>query len=72
MTFLLRAASKVLFLAAAFLFFWGGRAISDVTKMDRIVAEGIGIGLAIVFAALGVAAKSAADNADDKDQPLNE
>jgi hypothetical protein len=36
------------------------------------VVEGIGIGLAVVFAALGVAAKSAADNADDKDLPLNE
>jgi hypothetical protein len=64
---LLRGASQTLFVIAALLFFVGGRAISEFTKADRVLAEMLGIGLAFVFGIVGMIAKNAADNLDDED-----
>jgi hypothetical protein len=57
----------MLFGIAGLLFFVGGRAISEFTKTDRVLAEMLGIGLAVVFGIFGMAAKNAADNRDDED-----
>ena len=65
---LLRGASNTLFVIAGLSFFVGGRAISEFTKTDRVLAEGLGIGLTVVFAALGMLAKSRADDLDDDDE----
>ena len=65
---LLRGASNTLFVIAGLSFFVGGRAISEFTKTDRVLAEGLGIGLTVVCAALGMVAKSRADDLDDDDE----
>jgi len=49
------------------LFLVGGRAISDFTKTDRVLAEFLGIGLAVVFLVLGMVAKNAADDRNGED-----
>jgi hypothetical protein len=64
---LLRGASQALFVIAPLLFFVGGRAISEFTKADRVLAEMLGIGLAFVFGIAGMVAKNAADNLHDED-----
>ena len=64
---LLTGTSKTLFVIAGFLFFVGGRAISEFTKADRVLAEMLGIGLAFVIGIIGMVAKNAADNLDDED-----
>jgi drug/metabolite transporter (DMT)-like permease len=64
---LLRGTSQMLFGIAGLLFFVGGRAISEFTKADRVLAEMLGIGLAFVFGIFGIVAKNAADNLDDED-----
>jgi hypothetical protein len=65
MRLLLKAASQTLFALAGLMFLFGGRAISEYTKTDRLSAEGLGIGLAVVCAVIGMLAKDAADNLDD-------
>ncbi|HXW13139.1 MAG TPA: hypothetical protein VEN79_01415 [Terriglobia bacterium] len=45
----------------------GGRAISEFTKTDWILAEFLGMGLAPVFVVLGIVAKNAADAHDGED-----
>lgn len=67
MKHLLKGISQVLFVIAGLLFFVGGRAISEFTKTDRVTAEMVGIGLAVVFGVFGMVAKNAADNLDDED-----
>ena len=64
---LLKGTSQALIVIAALLFFWGGRAISEFAKMERVGAEVIGIGSAVVLGILAFIAKSAADNLDGKD-----
>jgi drug/metabolite transporter (DMT)-like permease len=63
---LLKGASQALFALAGLLFLVGGRAISEYTKTDRLSADGLGIGLAVVCAVIGMLAKDAADNLDDE------
>jgi len=63
---LLKGTSQALFVLAGLLFLFGGRAISEYTKTDRLSAEGRGIGLAVVSAVIGMLAKDAADNLDDE------
>lgn len=63
---LLKGASQLLFVIAGLLFLVGGRAISEFTKTDRVLAEFLGIGLAVVFVVLGFVAKSAADDLNDE------
>lgn len=45
----------------------GGRAISELTKTDRVLAEFLGIGLAVVFLVVGMVAKNAADDRNAED-----
>ena len=66
---LLSATSQILFVIAALLFFVGGRAINTFTKTDRLLAEMLGIGMAVVLGIFGMVAKNAADNLDDEDSP---
>lgn len=47
---------------AGLLFLVGGRAISEFTKVDWVIAEFLGLGLAAVFLVLGMMAKNAADD----------
>jgi len=48
------------------LFLVGGRAVSEFTKADRLLAECLGIGLAVVFLVLGFVVKNAADDVNDE------
>jgi hypothetical protein len=50
--------SKTLLVIGAFSFFFGGRAIAEFTRMDRVSAEVVGIAFAFVFVALGFGLKS--------------
>ncbi len=59
--------SQILIGIAGLLFLFGGKAISEFAKMDRLLAEMLGIGLAFVFGACGMMAKSAADDLDCED-----
>jgi hypothetical protein len=55
--------------------FWvGGRAISEFAKVDRILAEMVGILIAVVFITLGYALKSAGapDEAPDDEGSSSE
>ena len=64
---LLQGVAWLLFAIAAFAFFWGGRAISEFAKTERILAELEGLLLAAVCEALGAWAKVAFDNIDEGD-----
>ena len=64
---LLKRPSQALFAIAGLLFLVGGRAISEFTKADRVLAEFLGIGLAVVFVVLGFVAKNAADDLNGED-----
>jgi hypothetical protein len=64
---LLKGASQLLFVIAGLLFLVGGRAISEFTKTDRVLAEFLGIGLAVVFLVLGIVAKNAAHDLNEED-----
>jgi hypothetical protein len=64
---LLKRTSQVFFVIAGLLFLVGGRAISEFTKTDRVLAEFLGIGLAVLFLVLGFVAKNAADDLNDED-----
>jgi hypothetical protein len=65
---LLRGLSKVVFVIAGFAFLVGGRAISEFGKVDRILAEMLGIMFALVCAGLGMFLKSAGEP-DENDLP---
>jgi hypothetical protein len=58
---LLRGTSQVLFVLAGLSFFGGGLAIKLFTNIDRVSAEMIGIGVAVVCGILGVVASRAGD-----------
>jgi hypothetical protein len=66
---LLRGVSWLLFVSAGLAFWWGGRAISESAKTERMLAEMEGITLAPVCAGLGALAKAAADHLDDGENP---
>ena len=60
----LRAASW-LFLGIAGIAFWvGGRAISEFAKVDRILAEFLGLLIAVVTGIAGYVLKTSADDLD--------
>lgn len=60
----LRGIAWSLFGVAGLAFWVGGRAISEFTRTDRILAEMMGLGLAAVTGALGFVAKTKADDLD--------
>jgi hypothetical protein len=64
---LLKGASQVLFVVAGLLFLVGGRAISEFTKTDLILAEFLGMGLAALFFVLGIVARNAAGGLNGED-----
>jgi lysylphosphatidylglycerol synthetase-like protein (DUF2156 family) len=64
---ILKGTSQILFVIAGLLLLVGGRAISEVTKLDWVFAEFLGMGLAAVFFVLGMMAKNAADDLDGGD-----
>jgi hypothetical protein len=55
---LLQGVSWLLFAIAGLSFWVGGRAISEFAKMDRLLSEVAGLGLAGVCGALGFVAKT--------------
>ena len=65
---LLYGTSQVLLAIAGFSFFVGGRAINAITKIDRMSAEVVGIGIAVVFGIFGVVARRAGDYLDDDEK----
>src|SRR5581483_12180407 len=57
-----------MFVVAGGLFFFGGRAITELTKTERLLAEGLGIGLAVVCAVIAMHGKRCRrDNLDDQE-----
>jgi hypothetical protein len=58
---LLRGVAWLLFAIAGLTFWWGGQAISEFAKTERMLAEMEGISLAVLFAGLGAIAKAAED-----------
>lgn len=55
----------MLLLAAGGLSFWaGGRFLNEVFRMERILAEFLGLGAAVVLIVLGFGAKALAENLD--------
>lgn len=67
MKLFLKGASQVLFVIAGLLFLVGGRAISEFAKIDWVLSEFLGLGLAAVFFVFGMMAKNAADDIDGGD-----
>jgi hypothetical protein len=64
----LRTVSGLLFGIAGIAFFFGGRAIREVTKTDLVLSEMAGIFVAIVCLGLGALAKSAGE----EDEPVED
>jgi hypothetical protein len=58
----LRGVAWLLFVIAA-----GGRAINEFAGTERMLAEAEGIGLAVVFAALGVVLESAGKRVSERE-----
>lgn len=62
-----RGLSWLSFIVAGLLFWVGGRAISEFGKIDRVLGEMLGLGLAVLFVGIGAIAKNAGepDEGDD-------
>jgi hypothetical protein len=70
---LLHAVAWILFAIAGLAFWWGGRAISEFGKIDRIFSEMLGLGIAFATGGLGYIFKTKADDLGaEQDRPLNE
>jgi p-aminobenzoyl-glutamate transporter AbgT len=68
LAFLLRGISWFLFVIAGLAFWVGGRAMHEFAKMDRVLAEMVGIGLAAVCGVLGAVVKSAGENFTESEE----
>lgn len=66
--YLLAGLGWILLVIAGLSFFVGGRAISEFGKVERILAEVLGIAIAIACAALGVLAKAAGEHLGEQGQ----
>jgi len=60
----LRAGSWLLLGIAGIAFWVGGRAISEFAKVDRILAEFLGLLIAVVTGIVGYVLKTSADDLD--------
>jgi hypothetical protein len=69
---LLRAIAWVLFAIAVMLFWAGGRAISEFGRLDRVLAEFVGLGLAAACGVLGMMARNVAEGLEEDDQSPSE
>ena len=58
----LKCVSGILAVIAGLSFFWGGHAISDFFKIDRIFAEILGLGIAVICGAISFAVNNALDD----------
>ena len=58
----LHGLAWILFAIAGLAFWVGGRAISEFGKIDRILAEMLGLGIAFASGALGYILKTTADD----------
>jgi hypothetical protein len=66
---LLRGFSWLLFVLGGFSFLVGGRMISEFWKIDRILAEMIGLGIAAACGALGYVLKTAGEPDEVNEDP---
>ena len=57
------------FAIAGLSFFWGGRAINEFTGTDRMLAEMVGFGVAVVSAGFGAVLKAAQERFEAPDDP---
>ncbi len=64
---LLHGLSKLLFAAAGLFFLFGGRAIHDFANIDRLLAEVLGMAIAVACGFGGYLAKEAIENLDWED-----
>jgi hypothetical protein len=64
---LLNGASYLLFAIACMAFWFGGGLIQAVTQTDRALAEGEGIGLAMIFGGVGALVKTIATRLETGD-----
>ena len=62
--------SKALFLIGGLSFFFGGRALAEFAKVDRLLAEMAGIALAFVFVLLGFGLRSFSEKLTEADGNL--
>jgi hypothetical protein len=68
----LHGLAWILFAVAGLAFWVGGRAISEFGKVDRILAEMLGLGIAFASGALGYILKTTADDLGaEQDSPDN-
>jgi hypothetical protein len=66
----LHGLAWILFIFAGLAFWAGGRAISEFGKIDRILSEMLGLGIASVAGALGYILKTTADDlGSEQDSP---
>jgi hypothetical protein len=65
----LRAGSWLLLGIAGIAFWMGGRAISEFAKVDRILAEFLGLLVAVVTGIGGYLLKTSADDLDGTEDP---
>ena len=66
---LLRGIAWLLFVIAGLAFLVGGRAISEFGKIDRILAEFLGLGIAAATGALGYILNNTADDPGTDEDP---
>lgn len=62
--YFLQALSKLLFVVAGLFFFFGGRAIHEFAHVDRLLAEVLGIAIAVACGFGGYIAREAIENLD--------
>jgi hypothetical protein len=65
LTPLLRGLTWVFLVMAGLAFWFGGRAISEFSKTERMLAEMEGIALAVSLGGLGAIAKAVADRLEE-------
>jgi hypothetical protein len=58
--------SRVLLVIAGLAFWAGGKIISETAKIDRLLAEMLGMGLAVAIGALGYIVKTAGEDLDSE------
>ena len=68
----LRAGSWLLLGIAALAFWVGGRALSEFAKVDRILAEFLGLLIAVVAGIVGYVLKTSADDLDGGEDPSSQ
>ena len=68
----LRVGSWLLLGIAGIAFWVGGRAISEFAKVDRILAEFLGLLIAVVTGIVGYVLKTSADDLDGTEDATNE